>query len=169
MRAFRLFVAAPLVVVALGCSSEAAPPPRRPLSADVVMPEPEPQPKQAIARAVVDKAIKAGLGHFLAYVDVEAQVDNGKFVGWKVIELRGPKGTWDGVDLRVGDVVVRVNGFKVERDYEADKAFKSLAVASEIRVTLLREGQPAELRLAIVAEGEMPPDTAGVIKEVPEK
>jgi type II secretory pathway component PulC len=56
---------------------------------------------------------------------------------------------WEGVDLKVGDVVTRVNGFKIERDYEANAAFKSLAVASEIRVSLIREGTPTEIRFAI--------------------
>ena len=56
---------------------------------------------------------------------------------------------WEGVDLKVGDVVTRVNGFKIEREHEANAAFKSLAVASEIRVSIVRDGAPAEIRFAI--------------------
>jgi hypothetical protein len=109
-------------------------------------------PKDAIARATVDRAIKDGLARFLGNLDLEVVLVKGKFVGWRVVELGGPKGAWDGVDLRVGDVVTSVNGFPIEREYQADKAFKSLAVASEIRVSLIRDGKPAELRLAIIDE-----------------
>lgn len=110
----------------------------------------EPQPKDKVARASVDAALKAGLGKFLGNLEVEAQVEKGKFVGWKIVELRGEM--WNGVDLKPGDVVTRVNGFKIERENEANAAFKSLAVASEIRVSVIRSGQPLEIRFAIVDE-----------------
>lgn len=143
-----------LVLTACGSAPalkpKAAPPP--------AVAEPEPPPKAGITRSDVDRALKGGLGRFLGFVDLEAALDpKGKFVGWRVVELRGPKGAWDGVDLRVGDVVTLVNGFKIERDYEADRAFKSLAVASEIRVSLLRDGKPIELRLAIVDDASDSP------------
>ena len=107
----------------------------------------EPQPKDKVARASVDAALKAGLGKFLANLDVEPQLDKGKFVGWKILELRGAM--WEGVDIKVGDVVTRVNGFKIEREHEANAAFKSLGVASEIRINVIRDGQPIEVRFAI--------------------
>ncbi|MBI2395888.1 MAG: hypothetical protein HYV09_40365 [Deltaproteobacteria bacterium] len=135
------------------CGATPAPPPpvapkAEPAPAPVAA---EPAPKDAVRRSVVDAAIKSGLGKFLANLDVEAQLEKGKFVGWKIVELRGAM--WEGVDLRPGDVVTRVNGFKIERDHEANAAFKSLAVASEIRVTVLRDGHASEIRFAIV-EGE---------------
>jgi S1-C subfamily serine protease len=152
----------------LACGSAEPPPVRKPPPAPVVAPEPG--PKDGISRSVVDRAIKAGLGHFLAYVDIDAALDEKRhFVGWKILELRGPDGTWQGVDLQVGDIVTSVNGFKIERDYEADKAFKSLAVASEIRVSLIRDGKPSELRLAIVEDAELPANgSATVIQGTPE-
>lgn len=108
----------------------------------------EAQPKDSVSRDAVDATVAAGLGKFLANVEVEAQLDKGKFVGWRIVALHGEM--WKGVDLEVGDVVTRVNGFPIERDYEADKAFRSLAVASEIRVSYLRAGAPRELRFSIV-------------------
>jgi type II secretory pathway component PulC len=132
-----------------GCGGSTPPPetPRHVATVEAPSPPSEPQPKDKVPRASVDAALKAGLGRFLANVEVEPQLEKGKFVGWKIVELRGSM--WEGVDLKVGDVVTRVNGFKIERDYEADAAFKSLAVASEIRVSLIREGAPTELRFAI--------------------
>lgn len=149
MRAFSLLCVCLVAGSAWACGSTAvvAPPPR---PAPIVAPV-EQGPKAGVARGDVDRTLKAGLGRFLAYVDIEAALDaKKKFVGWRVLELRGPKGTWDGVDLRVGDVVTLVNGFPIERDDQAMTAFRSLEVASEIRVSILRGGQPTELRLAII-------------------
>jgi type II secretory pathway component PulC len=143
----------PFLLVALlaGCGGSSPPPesPKPRVAAAEASPPPpsEPQPKDKVARASVDAALKAGLGKFLANLDVEPHLEQGKFVGWKIVELRGSM--WEGVDLKVGDIVTRVNGFKIEREHEANAAFKSLAVASEIRVNLIREGQPTEVRFAI--------------------
>jgi type II secretory pathway component PulC len=145
------------------CSSATPPPSAQPATPAAAAAAPvEPQPKDGIARSVVDRALKAGLGRFLGYVEIEPALDEKhKFVGWRVVALHGP---WDGVDLKIGDVVVRVNGFPIERDDQANKAFQSLSVASEIRVALIRDGKPGELRLAIIEDAEIPQGTATVIK-----
>ena len=113
-------------------------------------------PRESISRSMVLAGIKGGLGRFLAYVEVEPVLEakSGKraFVGWRVVKLRGPAGTWDGYDVKVGDVVTRVNGFKIERDFQADAAFRSLAIASEIRVSIVRDGRPTEIRFSIADE-----------------
>jgi S1-C subfamily serine protease len=143
-----------LAAIAL-CTAACASPEARPAATPKPAPEEtvqpsEPAPKDGVARSTVDAALKGGLGRFLANLEVEAQVDKGKFVGWRIVELRGEM--WSGVDLKVGDVVTRVNGFKIERDHEANAAFKSLSVASEIRVNVVRAGKPLEVRFAIVED-----------------
>jgi len=149
MRALPAFCA---VLALVGCGGE-APPPATPKVAPVASaaPEAEPAPKDSVSRASVDAALKEGLGHFLANVEVEPALEGKKkFVGWRILELRGAM--WTGVDLHVGDVVTSVNGFKIERENEANKAFQSLAVASEIRVSIVRDGKPMELRFSIVEQ-----------------
>ncbi len=138
-----------LALLAVSACSSAPPPVSTPRLAykEASIP-PEPQPKDSVSREAVDTVIAGGLGKFLQNVDVEAQVDDGKFVGWRVVELVGDM--WKGVDLQVGDVVTRINGYVIEREHQADKAFRSLAVASEIRVTLLRKGEKREIRFSIV-------------------
>jgi hypothetical protein len=128
----------------------------------VVAPPAEPGPRAWVARASVDRALRAGLGRVLANAEVDAQLDGARrFVGWRIVVLHDePDDMWKGVDLRVGDVVTAVNGFPLERPQQADRAFQSLRVSSEIRVSLLREGKPMELRIAIVEEGEPPPTDA---------
>jgi type II secretory pathway component PulC len=72
----------------------------------------------------------------------------GKFHGFRIGALKGKD--WQGVDLKAGDVVTRVNGFTVERPENAFEAFQSLEVASELRVDFERDGEPRSLRYAIV-------------------
>lgn len=147
MRALPLFV---VVFALIGCGGEAPPAaaPKAAVAAEAPPPA-EPGPKDSVSRASVDAALKAGLGRFLSNLDVEAALEGKKkFVGWRVVELRGAM--WTGVDVHVGDVVTSVNGFKIERESEANKAFQSLSVASEIRVSLVREEKPMELRFSIV-------------------
>jgi hypothetical protein len=144
-------------IVACGGSRPVSQGPVRARLAAPPAPPPEPGPRESIARATVDRTLRGGLGRFLRLLEVDAALDaKGKFQGWKIVALGGPKGTWDGVDLQAGDVVTRVNGFPLERDWQADKAFQSLAVASELRVSLLRAGKPLELRFAIVEDEAAP-------------
>jgi hypothetical protein len=155
------------VLVALGvlvaaCGGPPAPQPTGRLAGgapSVSVAPPEPGPRGWVSRASVDRALKAGLGRFLSNGEVEVQLDGARrFVGWRIVALHdAPDDLWKGVDLRVGDVVTSVNGFPLERPQQADRAFKSLRVSSEIRVYLLRDGRPMELRFAIVEEGEQPP------------
>lgn len=156
-----IFTAASL----LACGASAPPPSSGRLSKtapSVVAAPVEPGPRAWVARASVDRALKAGLGRVLANAEVDAQLDGARhFVGWRIVVLHDePDDMWKGVDLRVGDVVTAVNGFPLERPQQADRAFQSLRVSSEIRVSLLREGKPMELRIAIVEEGESPPSDA---------
>ncbi len=119
-------------------------------------------PRAWVSRASVERALRRGLGRVLANADVDASLDGARrFVGWRIVALHDePDDMWKGVDLRVGDVVTAVNGFPIERPQQADRAFQSLRVSSEIRVSLLRDGRPMELRIAIVNEGEAPPADA---------
>jgi S1-C subfamily serine protease len=138
-------------VAIVACGGERIAPATPPRPVPAVAPAPEPGPKAAVSRTAVDATIRAGLGRFLSHVEVEAALDaKGRFVGWRIRALEADY--WAGVDLRPGDVVLRVNGFPIERDVDADRAFRALEVASEIRVQLLRDGSETELRFAIVEE-----------------
>jgi hypothetical protein len=167
MRALRstVFAIVPVLAVVAACAGGETPVPKHPTA-----PAADPSasasasaapaaaidtgPRESVTRGAVLATIKSGLGRFLAFVEVQEVLEtHGRkrvFVGWRVVALRGPAGSWDGVDLRVGDIVTAINGFPIEREMQADAAFRSLAVASEIRVSLVREGAPTELRLSIV-------------------
>lgn len=88
--------------------------------------------------------MEAGLGRFLQKVDVEPSFANGRFQGFRIVELR-PGSFWQSVDLRPGDVVLSLNGLPIERDKQAYDAFQTLRTAKELRVEYLRDGRPRSL------------------------
>jgi type II secretory pathway component PulC len=103
-----------------------------------------------LARSAVRATIAAGLGAFLQHVDLDDQpvIADGKFRGFRIAALRDAA-FWNGVDLKPGDVVTSLNGFPIERPEQAQTAFDSLAVASELRLAYDRAGYPRELVFAI--------------------
>lgn len=105
-----------------------------------------------LRRARVREVLAEGPGAFLSRVELEEApvTASGKFVGFRIAKLRGDPTFWEGVDLRPGDVVTRVNGFPIERPDDAFRAFQSLDVASELRVDYLRDGAPRALVHPIV-------------------
>jgi type II secretory pathway component PulC len=144
----------PLAIAACGGAVRAAP------VAQAHAPAPAPAapaapastaPEHTVPRSAVHAVVSAGLGMFLRRVDIDDHpvfVD-GKFHGFRIAALRDPQ-FWNGVDLKPGDVVTSVNGFPIEHPEQAETAFESLEVASELRVVVEREGQPHELVYAIV-------------------
>lgn len=107
--------------------------------------------RRTLRRSAVDAVVQQGLGVFLQRIELDDQpvFVAGKFHGFRVVKLRDPS-FWQGVDLQPGDVVTSVNGFPIERPEQAQTAFESLEVASELRVAYERAGQPRELVYAIV-------------------
>ena len=110
---------------------------------------------RAVARAAVHAVLSDGLGAFLERVDIDDQPVflGGKFHGFRIAALRDGAswtGFWSGVDLKPGDVVTSVNGFPIEHPEQAQTAFESLEVASELRVAYERAGEKRELVYAIV-------------------
>lgn len=120
--------------------------------------EPQPPPG-AVWREDVHAVVDGGLGRFLGNVDVEPVVAEGRFRGFRVVELR-PVETWTAVDLRPGDVVTSLNGMPIERETEAYDAFVALKTAKEIRVRYERSGEVRELVYAIVARDAPAPARA---------
>jgi hypothetical protein len=108
-----------------------------------------PRVRTRFARREVIATLSQGLGAFLAKVQVEPSLSQGRFHGWRIVALTGPAGNWDGIDLAPGDVVTDINGRAVERPEEALATWQSLAVAKELRVGRERQGTRSELVYAI--------------------
>lgn len=110
-----------------------------------------PAPPGSLWRHEVDEVVNRGLGHFLQRVEVEPHFEDDKFVGFRILQLH-PAEWWQGIDLRVGDVVVSVNDMPIERATEAHAAFEALRAAPELRVVYLRNGQRRQLKYTIVEQ-----------------
>lgn len=106
--------------------------------------------KLTLKRSRVRAAIGQGLGAFLQNVSVEdwPAMKDGKFYGFK---LRSIRNEW-GVDLKPGDVILRVNGMPIEHPEEADAAMRALDKAPSLRVDYEREGKPRVLEIPIVED-----------------
>jgi hypothetical protein len=109
--------------------------------------------RPTIRRSDVRAVVSAGLGAFLqriSFEDMPAMV-NGKFYGFKVQELKGD--LWQGVDLKPGDVIRKVNGQSIEHPGDALEVFRSLELAGELAVDYERDGKAKLLRYGIVDDG----------------
>jgi type II secretory pathway component PulC len=153
MRFVLLARLAPLGLLACAASR----PPAEPVAAAPTASAPAPAPVAAapndhsVTRTAVEAVVSQGLGTFLRHVDVDDHpvFVAGKFHGFRIAGLRDAD-FWSGVDLKPGDVVTSLNGFPIERPEQAQTAFDSLEVASELRVGVERAGQPHELVYTIV-------------------
>jgi S1-C subfamily serine protease len=170
----RVALVTALVTVLAGCGGETpaphAPPSSTPasaLGADAGAPDPKPAPPGgALRRSDVSRAVAAGLGAFLARIALDDQPArvSGRFHGFRVVALRGDPAFWRDVDLRAGDVVTRVNGMPIEHPEEALEVFRSLDVASELRVDLERDGAPRDLRFSILDDVPVAKPDAGAAR-----
>jgi hypothetical protein len=102
-----------------------------------------------ITRAAMNRALDGGLGRWLRGVDVEARLEKGRFRGWTIRRLYPDDACYQDVDLRPGDVVVKVNGKRLERPEHANEIFMGLRSAPALTVDALRDGRPFTLTFAI--------------------
>jgi general secretion pathway protein C len=91
------------------------------------------------------------LGAFLQRLTVEPVVEGEKFVGFRLTQMQEGL-VRQGVNVQVGDVVTHVNGRSLEGESDAFEVFQSLETAKEIRLSLLRNGQPHEVVVPIIGE-----------------
>jgi hypothetical protein len=124
----------------------------------IVIKEERPAPGSIWRDELID-SLNVGLGSFLQHVEVEASLEDGRFKGFRILQLI-PPGYWEGIDLERGDVVMSVNGMPIERETDAFAAFEALRSAKEIRVALLRAGAPRETVVSIVERPGVSPSSA---------
>jgi hypothetical protein len=106
-------------------------------------------PKGSVARPYVDLVLREGPGWLLEKVPVEEVITNGKFVGWRVRELPVE---WSGGDLRVGDVITRVNEKSLETPNDFWAAWSTLGVASSIAIDYVRGQEARAVAIPIVGK-----------------
>ena len=148
---FALALPSSLALAACGEPNELGKEPLTPANAAAVAP-PSKAPRAKVtqlSRAGVQETVRAGIGRFLQDVtlDDNPAFRNGKFLGFRVVELRGDL---EATELQPGDVIVRVNGQAIEHPEEALAVFQALPKAKELVVDYERGGKPQTIRLPIV-------------------
>lgn len=147
-----------LVLAAAGCSgSHGAPPPRTgPPAAGEPSPPPPPASQPAasvpttteragvVTRAELETHLRDGAQSFIQKVRVRPAFRGGRFLGWRVLAYEGPG------PIRIGDVVMRVNGEELERPDQFMKAWNGLRGRSDLVVEMIRAGKRVALRFPIV-------------------
>lgn len=155
-----------LALAALSACGGSEPPADYPKPSAKAPEEPKPPPG-ALWREVVNATVDQGLGYFLQRVEVEPSFDSkGSFQGFRIMELRGD-GFWDGVDLRKGDVVLRVNDKPIEREGQAYEVFQELKSVDELKVQYLRQGRRMSLSYRIIPRGTPEPASDSPAKPGP--
>lgn len=146
--AFSVAFSSSLALSQLACGGSAPPVQAPPVQARFEPPPPTVTSPSTIRRAELEVVLGQGLGAFLSRVAVEPDVREGRFVGFRLTELRDQE-LFAGVDLQPGDTVVSVNGMAIERPEQAYEAWSSLRVASELTVDVMRASESRRLRYPI--------------------
>ncbi len=100
-----------------------------------------------ISRAQLQNVLAAGVGGFLTQVDVDAYFEERAFWGWRI---RRYDNAW--VDLLPGDIIISINGKRIETPAQVQALWQSLATTEEIIVSAFRDDRPFELRFTVQGE-----------------
>ena len=103
-----------------------------------------------ISRAQLQQVLAEGVGAFLTGIEVEAYFEDRAFWGW---QIRRYDNAW--VDLIPGDVIVSINGKRIETPAQVQAVWQSLEKANEIIVSAYRDPNPFELHFTV--QGEVSP------------
>ncbi len=118
----------------------------------VARPEPPPaaQPADgAIERELLLAVLDRGLGRFLQGVETQPATQDGGFVGFRLLSFYPEDPRFEGLAVRAGDVITRVNGQPIERPEQALRVWEGLRVASELVIEYHRDGEPLVVRYPI--------------------
>lgn len=106
-----------------------------------------------IERDELYRVLDEGLGAYLQNVETEPAFDQGRFVGFRIIQLFPGDLTYASLDLRPGDVVTRINGMPISRPEHASAIWEELRTASELTVDYRRDDSEKLLKFTIVDAG----------------
>jgi hypothetical protein len=106
-------------------------------------------PPGHVWREQVMAVMSPGIAMFLRRIEVRESMVNGRFHGFRIIELRGDPALWSGVDLLPGDVVTSINGQPIGHYDQAYRVWQSLAAAPALVVAYERNGETRELHYDI--------------------
>jgi hypothetical protein len=103
----------------------------------------------AIPRVALSAELQRGIGAFLRQVRTKPAVQNGRFVGWRVLELFKKRPDVHVKGLRAGDTVLKINGRSIEQPEQFKLVWDSLSEAPELVIEIERQGRRCQLRYLI--------------------
>jgi len=103
-----------------------------------------------IARADLVAQLDAGPGPILGRVEVTAEHDGDRFLGWRLVAVDPNAPPFPGVDLVPGDVLIALNGRSIARPDELDRVWAELRTTKAIVADLERDGGKFQLRWAVI-------------------
>lgn len=113
----------------------------------VDLPVPDPQthrrvkpqsPQGKIARHDLIAALRLGPQKFIASVYVKPFLNGNRFLGFEILALFPDDPRFANARIKKGDVIISVNGHRLERPNQFMVAWSKMKQAREIRVQLLR-------------------------------
>ncbi len=104
------------------------------------------RPPEAKAEANVQELVAQNAAGFLDVVRPQPFMPNGQLKGYRIYP--GPnRQQFTALGLRAGDLVTEINGVALNNPAQGMEVFRSLGDASQVAVTVERDGQPQVLSL----------------------
>ena len=122
-------------------------------------PLPPPRPINTLYRDEIASGRRAGLGYFFELVELEPMGDvdsEGRmtnFQGFRIVALR-PASVWLSFDFAPGDLVTHINSVSAGHYSTWLEQFEALSTADQIRVDLIRDGNPKTVVVKIEDRGK---------------
>jgi hypothetical protein len=118
---------------------------------------PEDHTPLVVTRSMLRATVERGLGAFLSYVTVSPVLNRGRFVGFRLDSVHSlARLNAAGIDLRIGDVVMRVNGQSIERPEYAQRVFQEIAERDDVVIEVLRRSTPTVVRVSLTPDVQPP-------------
>lgn len=112
------------------------------------------RPPKTIYRSELERALAGGPGYLLYQLAPEPYKLSGKFVGWEITKLfpSDPELCAPGCDLEIGDVILSVNGDRLETPQAFSDFLTKLPKMRSLDVRSLRNERRRVVKYAIVEE-----------------
>ncbi len=105
-----------------------------------------------VGRGALVRVVDAGMARWLRGVEGDRVLAKHRFQGWLIKSLQPADPCYREIELRAGDVVVKVNGKSIEKPDQAFAVFEAMRTAPAIVVDYLREGKPRQMSLPVSAD-----------------
>ena len=138
-----------LILALLLAASACSPATRRePVTPIIIDEDDEPEKDWSISRDDYEATIKQGLQKVMRWYFVKPAYKGSAFVGYQVVQIyneRLEKGP-----LRIGDVLMSINGLPVERPEHALAIWRGLWGKKRLKIALIRDGKKKVYDIPIV-------------------